>query len=48
MPKGIDKTRFVLQSIESVSRIYCVDVFIRPDGSFGFEEFRKDPEDMGE
>jgi hypothetical protein len=25
----------------------CVDVFSRPDGSFGFEEFRRDPEDMG-
>jgi hypothetical protein len=25
----------------------CVDVFRRPDDSFGFEEFRRDPEDMG-
>ncbi len=25
----------------------CVDVFVRPDGTFGFEEFRRDPEDMG-
>ncbi len=48
MSEGIDKTRLVLQSIESVSGIYSVDIFIRPDGSFGFEEFRKDPEDMGE
>jgi hypothetical protein len=24
-----------------------VDIFIRPDGTFGFEEFRRDPEDMG-
>ena len=24
-----------------------VDIFVRPDGSFGFEEFRCDPEDMG-
>ena len=22
-------------------------MFSRPDGTFGFEEFRKDPEDMG-
>jgi hypothetical protein len=22
-------------------------VFARPDGSFGFEEFRRDPEDVG-
>ena len=25
----------------------CVDIFVRPDGTFGFEEFRRDPEDMG-
>jgi hypothetical protein len=25
----------------------CVDLFRRPDGSFGFEEFRRDPEDRG-
>ena len=25
----------------------CVDIFKRPDGTFGFEEFRRDPEDMG-
>ncbi len=24
-----------------------MDVFWRPDDSFGFEEFRRDPEDMG-
>jgi hypothetical protein len=24
-----------------------VDIFARPNGTFGFEEFRKDPEDMG-
>jgi hypothetical protein len=25
----------------------CVDVFVRPDGSFGFEEFRRNAEDAG-
>jgi len=25
----------------------CVDIFVRPDDTFGFEEFRRDPEDMG-
>jgi hypothetical protein len=25
----------------------CVDIFSRPDGTFDFEEFRSDPEDMG-
>lgn len=24
-----------------------MDLFTRPDGTFGFEEFRRDPEDMG-
>jgi hypothetical protein len=23
-----------------------VDIFSRPDGTFGFEKFRRDPEDM--
>ena len=23
----------------------CVDIFMRPDGTFGFEEFRRDIED---
>jgi hypothetical protein len=32
-------------STPSVDR--CVDIFGRPDGTFGFEEFRRDPEDMG-
>jgi hypothetical protein len=26
----------------------CVDIFYRPDGTFGFEEFRRDVEDAGE
>ena len=25
----------------------CVDIFSRPDGTYGFEEFRSDPEDLG-
>lgn len=25
----------------------CVDIFVRPDGTFGFEEFRRDAEDTG-
>ena len=24
-----------------------VDLFVRPDGTYGFEEFRRDPEDAG-
>jgi hypothetical protein len=35
----------VLDSILNGDR--CVDFFQRPDGTFGFNEFRKDPEDRG-
>ncbi len=24
-----------------------MDVFLRPSGTFGYEEFRRDPEDLG-
>ena len=35
----------VLRSIETADGGLCVDIFERDDGSFGFEEYRKDPED---
>lgn len=35
----------VMQSINEPGGPLCVDVFQRPDGSFGFEEFRRDPEE---
>lgn len=35
----------VLHSINSPDGHLCVDVFDRPDGTFGFEEFRRDYED---
>jgi hypothetical protein len=35
----------VMQSIDAPGGGLCVDVFCRPDGSFGFDEFRRDPED---
>jgi hypothetical protein len=35
----------VLQSVENQYGDYCVDVFARADGTFGFEEYRRDPED---
>ena len=35
----------VLHSINQEGELRCVDVFLRPDGTFGFEEFRRDPED---
>jgi hypothetical protein len=43
----LDKSWRVLTSHQTPEGDRCVDVFWRPDGSFGFEEFRKDPEDMG-
>ena len=32
-------------SIETPDGTRCVDLFRRPDASFGFEEYRRDPED---
>lgn len=35
----------VMRSVNAPGDALCVDVFRRPDGSFGFEEYRRDPED---
>ncbi len=35
----------VVRSINAEGDTICVDVFRRPDGTFGFEEYRRDPED---
>ena len=40
--KRIDKSWVVVDSIENFERDRCVDIFRRPDGSYGFEEFRRD------
>jgi hypothetical protein len=48
MSKRIDKSWLVFASIENLEHDRCVDLFSRPDGTFGFEEFRRDPEDAGE
>ncbi len=48
MSKRIDKSWLVFISIENFDHDKCVDLFSRPDGSFGFEEFRRDAEDRGE
>ena len=37
----------VIRSIEAPGSQVCVDVFRRPNGSFGFELYRRDPEDDG-
>ena len=48
MSKRIDKSWLVFTSIENFEHDRCVDLFSRPDGSYGFEEFRRDVEDGGE
>jgi hypothetical protein len=47
MSRRIDKSWTVFESIENAQHDRCVDLFSRPDGSFGFEEFRRDVEDAG-
>ena len=47
MSARIDKSWVVLESIENAEHDRCVDLFKRPDGSFGFEAFRRDVEDAG-
>ena len=37
----------VIRSLEDADGFRCVDIFKRPDGSYGFKEFRRDPEDAG-
>ncbi|ADP78397.1 hypothetical protein FraEuI1c_0311 [Pseudofrankia inefficax] len=43
----LDRSWLVLASHQTAEADRCVDIFRRPEGTFGFEEFRKDPEDMG-
>jgi hypothetical protein len=43
----LDKSWKVLASPSTPSVDRCIDVFVRPYGTFGFEEFRRDPEDLG-
>ncbi len=37
----------VVTSLEDADGFRCVDIFVRPDRTFGFKEFRRDPEDAG-
>ena len=48
MSRRIDKSWLVFISIENFEHNRCVDLFSRPDGSCGFEEFRRDAEDRGD
>ena len=36
----------VLTSLENSAGDHCVDIFVREDGTFGFEEYRRDPVDV--
>src|SRR5262245_10885974 len=47
MSRRIDKSWVVFDSVENAEHDRCVDLFRRPDGSIGFEEFRRDVEDAG-
>src|SRR5476651_2217555 len=47
MSARIDKSWVVSNSIENQEHDRCVDIFRRPDGTHGFEEFRRDVEDAG-
>jgi len=47
MSARLDPAWKVLASPSTQAVDRCVDIFSRPDGTFGFEEFRRDPEDMG-
>jgi hypothetical protein len=47
MSARIDPSWKVLASPSTPTVDRCVDIFAGPDGTFGFEEFRCDPEDVG-
>ncbi len=35
----------MIRSVNLEGERLCVDTFQRPDGTYGFDEFRRDPED---
>lgn len=47
MSSRLHSSWLVLASHQTFEGNRCVDIFSRPEGTFGFEEFRRDPEDMG-
>jgi hypothetical protein len=46
--RRLNSAWLVFTSIENEQHDRCVDIFYRRDDSFGFAEFRRDPEDRGE
>ena len=47
MSPRIPREWVVVESLENPEADRCLDLFQRPDGSFGFEAFRRDVEDRG-
>jgi hypothetical protein len=47
MSQRLDKSWVVIVSHQTADASRCVDIFSRPNDTYGFEEFRRDPEDMG-
>ncbi len=47
MSRRVDEGWTVLVSYTTPGVDRCVDLFCRPDATYGFEEFRRDPEDLG-
>jgi hypothetical protein len=47
MSSRLDRSWSVLASYQTFETDRCIDIFSRPNGTFGFEEFRRDSEDMG-
>ena len=47
MSRRLDRSWVVFDSVENSTHDACVDFFSRPDGSFGYETFRRDVEDAG-
>ena len=47
MSARLDRSWTVLVSRQTSEADRCVHIFWRPEGSFGIEELRRDPEDMG-
>ncbi|RWE79651.1 MAG: hypothetical protein EOS42_00865 [Mesorhizobium sp.] len=47
MSRRLNREWTIFRSIEDGAGQKCVDLFDRHNGTFGFEEFRKDPEDGG-
>jgi hypothetical protein len=43
--RGTPRDRVVFRSIEDDEGLRCVDLFRRPDETFGFDEFRRDVEE---